>query len=254
MKKLIILVPFLILFKSTFAQLTEQETKYDFFTLAVGGGKTFVANTAFDAWTEQNYQRKIYNNGEVYADFGAALKNIDFGGGAQWASGDFAMINFYVGHRITPLKSPITSYLNFSWFGYIDDIYSLSPVNYVRTPDEVGKHMELRYTSSFIGISSKNYFNNIKFNISRNRKVYFRTGFYADFGYRPWGAVWQYGYNKETDSQYYDDDNQLETTSTTNFVGHNVYSVPALANKFFDAGVFIAITFSTIPKKDEGKM
>jgi len=50
--------------------------------------------------------------------------------------------------------------------------------------------------------------------------------------------VWKYGYYKET---AYTDDNGSEEANK--FTYRKVYSIPELANKFLDTGVFVGIGF-----------
>lgn len=113
------------------------------------------------------------------------------------------------------------------------------------SPDQVGQKMLLRYSVVYVGISSRNYINPWSFNIGKSYKFFFRPGFYADIGYMPWDNYWEYGYYKTTKTQETDDDGNPYTSSSTKFVGKRVNTVPALANKFVNAGFFVAITFST---------
>jgi hypothetical protein len=186
---------------------------------------------------------------EGSVDMGFALKNYDFGLQAIGGGGNYQVASAYLGRRLTSLRSPITSYLNVGIGGFSDQIYDLAPVNYQRTPDEIGQHIFLRYSSAFLTLQSRNYLNNLSFNISSNRRVNFRSGFYVNLNYRPWGSTWDFGYNKKTTNTYYDDDGDPETNTDSKFVGGKVYDVPALANKFMDAGVFVSVSLSTLIKR-----
>jgi hypothetical protein len=75
-----------------------------------------------------------------------------------------------------------------------------------------------------------------------------RSGFYANLNYRPWDAYWKYGYNKTKTETDYDSDGNAYTSTDSKFVGQRVYDVPALASRFIDAGVFLSITMSALPK------
>jgi hypothetical protein len=248
MKKLIVLLLFLAAVKSASAQYTP--ANYDYVYLALGGGIPIINNKDFDNWSETNYHRKIYNDVEGSVDMGFVLKNYYAGFQVIGSGGDYQIANFTLGRRVTSLNSPITSYLNVGIGGFSDQIYSLAPVNFQRTPDEIGQSMYLSYTNLFLVLQSKNYINNLSFSISRNQRLYIRSGFYVNLNYCPWNAYWDYGYDKKTTKTKYDNSGNPYTVVTgSNFSGTRVTDVPALANKFMDVGVFMAISFSTSRKK-----
>lgn len=250
MKKLIILVVFFMASKGAFGQpLTAMESRFNFFEVSGGVGIPFVNNKAFDDWSEANYHRRIYNNVEENVAFNVVFHKYDFSLMATSASGDYRLFTAYIGHRLTTDNSPITSFLNFGFGGIGDEIYSLAPVNYTRTPDEAGQHMYLQSDASYLSLQSRNYLNNFSFNISRNRRVNFRSGFYVNFNYRPWTSSWQFGYDKTTYSDEVDEDGEDYQQKNVNFVGHKVNDVPSLANMSVDAGMFVSITLSSLPKK-----
>src|ERR1700743_3613285 len=224
MKKIILLLALFAVCNSAFSQpLTVQESRFNFFEVSGGVGVPFVNNNTFDNWSEANYHRRIYNTVEENVSFNVVFHKYDFSVEGITASGDYNMFAVYIGHRLTTDHSPITSFLNIGYGGFDNEIYSLAPVNYVRTPDEVGQHMYLSYSASYLSLQSRNYINSLSFNISRNRRVNFRTGFYVNYNYRPWNAAWEFGYNKVTYTEEYDEDTGDYEQKNTNFVGHKVY-------------------------------
>jgi len=250
MKKLIVLFVLFAAGKSASAQiLDQQDTRFNFFEFSLGVGVPFMSNTAFDNWSEMNYHSKRTHYIEGSGDFYFVGKNYD--GGFQFISsnGDiYQTITFYLGRRITSTKSPITSFINIGIGGYMDDIYDYAPVGQLLTPDEVGQRMYMQYTSGFLSLQSRNYINNLGFNISHNRRVNFKSGFYVNFNYRPWGANWQYGYDRQVQQTEYDDNGDPYTQTDTKYTSHPALGVPALASKFVDAGIFMSITLSTVKK------
>ena len=106
---------------------------------------------------------------------------------------------------------------------------NISPVNYTPTEAQKGKELQLHYNATYIGLSSKNYINGLSFKSGKGKKgASYNCGFYADFGYEPWGGDWEYGYY--TGSGKY-----------AQFHSQNVYGIPHLNNVFVDMGIFIGI-------------
>lgn len=250
MKKLIILFALFAVCKGASAQIiARQDTRFNFFEFSLGVGVPFINNTAFDNWSETYYHSKRPHNIEATGDFWYVGKKYD--GGIQFLSNDgdiYQTFTFYFGRRLTADRSPITSFLNIGFGGFMDNIYDYAPVNYKPTPDEIGQSMYLQYTGTFLSLQSRNYINNLGFNISRNRRVNFKSGFYVNLNYRPWYANWQYGYDTKTEETEYDDNGDPYTQTNTKYTSRTAQGVPALASKFMDAGVFVSITLSTLKR------
>jgi hypothetical protein len=248
MKKLILITLFFALAKISYAQITRDQAKFNFLEFSLGGGIPVIDNKAFDNWTETNYHRKLSNHSEGTISMYFVGSNYDAGFEGVGSSEDYTTITFYLGRRLTPAKSPISSFLNIGIGFFANDVYDLSPIHYKRSADEIGQEMYLRYSTTFLSLQSRNYIHNLSFNISRNHKLNFQSGFYAAINFRPWGSTWEYGYDKKVTVQNYDEDGDEYDTHDIKFTGHKVYDVPALASHFFDAGVFLSITYSTIKK------
>jgi hypothetical protein len=250
MKKLIFLLALFAVCKSASAQtiLSTQDTRYNFFEFSIGAGVPFINNKDFDNWTETNYHNRQYNNVEETVNFYYVGKNIDIGVQGTTSSEIYQTVSIYLGRRVTSVNSPITSFINLGFGGFVDDIYDYAPVGYLRTEDQVGQRLYMQYTALFITLQSRNYINNLGFNISRNRRLNVKSGFYVNFNYRPLGTNWQYGYDKKTQQTEYDDDGNPYTQTDTKYTSNFAPGVPALASRFIDAGVFVAITLSTTKK------
>ena len=249
MKKLIILFVCFAVCKIASGQvLSQQVTRFDFFEFSMGIGAPVIDNKSFDNWSETNYHSKIQHAVEGPISFYFIGKDYDGGFQAIYSSTIYETLTLYLGRRVTSPNSSITSFLNIGIGGFADDIYNYAPVGYVLTPDQVGQRMYMQYTGGFLSLQSRNYINNLGFNVSRNRRVNFKAGFYVNLNYRPWGASWQYGYDKKKQETEYDDDGNPYTQTNVRYTSNKVESVPALADKFMDAGVFVAITLSTVRK------
>jgi hypothetical protein len=247
MKRLIILMALFAVCRNVFSQapLTKQEAQYNFFEFSLGADVPFINNQAFNNWTETNYHNRQHDALAGNIDLYFIGKNYDFGVQGNTGNELYQTITLYLGHRITPLNSPISSYLNIGFGGFQDDVYNYAPVGYLRQPDEIGQRLYMQYTLAFLSLQLRSYINSLSFNISRNRRVNFRSGFYVNFNYRPLGANWQYGYDKTTQETEYDDDGDSYTQTNTNYTSHFAPGVPALASTFWDAGAFVSVTLST---------
>ena len=242
MKKTLLLFCFLIILKSTYAQ-TDRKRSDTYVTFSVGAGIQSIDNRAFDSWTQANYGKKYTNKVSGNIDLGAVHKNYDAGISFTGSSADFRTFTVYAGRKITSDKSPLVSFLNFGIGGLIITDRSLAPLNYVPSPDEIGKDMELKYNATYIGIYSKNYLNSLSFGIGKSKRVAVKPGFYLNFEYQVGGSSWEYGYTQDNGtSTYYNVDGTSYTTDDTKFIGKKIYNIPKLANKFLNVGFFIAIT------------
>ncbi|MES2060728.1 MAG: hypothetical protein V4456_02325 [Bacteroidota bacterium] len=180
MKKTLLLFCLIVILKSTYAQ-TDRKKNDTYVTFSVGAGIPSIDNRAFDNWTQINYNKKYTNRVSVNIDLGAVYKNYDAGISFTGSSADFRTYTFYAGRKITSAKSPLVSFLNFGVGGLIITNRSLAPLNYVLSPDEIGKDMELNYSATYIGIYSKNYLNNLGFGIGKRKRVSVKPGFYVNF-------------------------------------------------------------------------
>lgn len=242
MKKILTLFCLLIILKNSFAQST-QKTPDAYATLSFGVGIPSIDNHAFDAWTQANYNKKYNNKVSVNIDLGGVYKNFDAGLYFTGSSADFRTFTLYAGRKLTSATSPLVSFLNFEVGGISITNRSLAPLNYVRSPDEEGQDMQLNYSATYLGIYSKNYLNNLSFNIGKKKHVSVKPGFYLNFEYQVGGGTWKYGYLQDNGSNtYYNEDGTSYTTTETKFVGKKIHDIPQLASKFLNAGVFIAIT------------
>jgi hypothetical protein len=184
-----------------------------YFTFSVGGGIPIIDNRAFDNWTQINYNKKYTNRASINIDLGAVYKNYDAGLYFTGSSPDFRTFTVYAGRKLTSAKSSIISFLNFEIGGLSITNRSLAPLNYVRSPDEVGKDMELKYYATYIGIYSKNYLNSLSFGIGKSKRVAVKPGFYVNFEYQVGGSSWEYGYTQDNGSDtYYNEDGTSYTT------------------------------------------
>ena len=249
MKKLIIfLVPFTMC-KNTFGQaLSEQDTRFNFIEIGIGSGVPVIKNKAFDNWSETNYHSKISHYLEFMGDYFYVAKKYD--GGLQFtgSSDIYGTVAFYLGRRITSATSRISSFINIGAGEFIDQVYKYAPIGFQPTADEVGQRFYLQYNAAYLSLQSRNYMNGLSFHISRNRRFNVRSGFYVDFNYKPWSGAWQYGYDKKTKEQEYDNDSGYYTVTNTKYVSQKAEGVPGLGNVFMDAGVFMSITLNPLKK------
>jgi hypothetical protein len=227
MKQLLFLIILLAVLKNSFCQINLNGTEERTFVLSVGAEKMFINNEAFNNWTEQNYNKKINNFASLNLDVNMILKAYDVGIDAS-VGYPYAVGSIYWGRRLTSLQSKVSSFLNLH-IGFFDALPDVAPVNYVPTPDQQGKHLQLQYHETYIGLSDKNYLNKLNFRTGKGKKaVSYNPGFYFDFGYEPWNGDWQYGYYKGS-GKY------------SQFIGNKVYGIPNLSKIFFTTGIFIGI-------------
>ena len=227
MKKAIMLIFFLVQGKNSFCQVNLNGTEDHIIFFSIGAEKMFMNNQAFDNWTELNYNKKINNVAALSLDMNIIIKSNDFGVGAGVGNG-YVIGSFYWGRRLTGLHSSVSSFLNFT-FGVLGEYPGVAPVNYTPTPDQQGKQLQLQYFPTYFGLSSKNYLNKLSFRTGKGKKaVSYNSGFYANFGYEPWGGDWQYGYYKGS-GRY------------SQFISNKVYGIPGLNKVFFTTGIFFGI-------------
>jgi hypothetical protein len=249
MKRLIIFIGLFAACNYTFGQaLSEQESRFNFFEIGFGGGVPVINNKDFDNWSETNYHSKITHTLEAMGDYFYVARKYDGGFQATGGSDIYGALALYFGRRITSANSPVSSFLNLGVGEFINQVYNYAPLGFQPTADEVGQRMYLQYNAAYVSLQSRNYINSLNFHISRNRRFNFRTGFYVDLNYRPWNGSWQYGYDKKTKEQEYDEDTGYYTVTNTNYSSQKAVGVPDLANAFMDAGVFVSITLNTLKK------
>ncbi len=248
MKRLVVFFVLFAVCKSTLGQvLSDQDTRFNFLEVGFGGGIPVINNRAFDNWSETNYHSKLSHAVEVMGDYFYVAKKYDGGLQLTGAGDIYVTLAFYFGRRITSANSHLTSFLNIGAGEFINQVYNYPPVGFLPTADEVGQRMYLRYQAAYLSLQSRNYINSLGFHISRNRRFNFRSGFYVNLNYRPWNGSWQYGYDKKTTEQEYDNDTGYYNVTNTKYTGRRANGVPALADTFMDAGVFVSVTFN--PRK-----
>lgn len=224
--------------------ISEQASRYNFFEFSLGGGASVMDNTAFDNWLQTNYHSHISHSIEGVGDVYFVGRNFDAGFQAVSMGNVYQTFAFYAGYRLTAARSPVTSFLNIGAGNYFVDLYNYAPVGFKPEADQVGQKMYLQYTAGFLSLQSRNYINTLSFSISRNRRVNIKPGFYVNLNFRPWAADWQYGYDKKVQKTDYDDDGDPITDTSYEYTSQKAEGVPALASRFIDAGVFIAITLN----------
>src|SRR3569833_1955741 len=125
MKKLIMSMALCAICKIVLGQapLSKQETRFDFFELAIGGDALVINNQAFNNWTQKYYHNRQPNNLAGMASFYFVGK--DYDGGIQLITGNelYQTVVFYLGRRVTPRLSPVTSFINIGLGSFIDDVY-----------------------------------------------------------------------------------------------------------------------------------
>jgi len=228
MKK-VIFIGLLILFaQRSFAQHTFDGTADNLMVFSGGIHELYTGNTAFNAWTTANYNKRITspfggNIDLMFIDF----KNYDLGGNYSWSS-VYGFGGGYIGRRLTHPNAGIASWLNIDLGSFYANYKNqVPPVNYTLTPDQVGKQLELHYTSTYIGLTSKNYL------IKKGKRwaaIFIPTVFFS-VGYEPFrNSAWNYGY-------YY---TQASDTSQQ-FKNTHIRSIPHLSKVFFNAGIAISV-------------
>jgi hypothetical protein len=236
MKKLFTIALLLISCQLSFSQ--DEPFTPDLVSLNFDFGKPFMDNRAFDNWARTNYNKRYTNNASYGADVNLAFaRHFDAGVRFGGSSGDFNYFSFYAGIRVTPRYSWLTSFLNLEGQYYFVANNDLAPVNYRLTADERGQAMELHYSTGFIGLSSRNYIRPLNIRIGKMKRSVIRWGFFVNAGYQPWKTAWKYGYYKETTST--NSDGEEETNN--DFISRKVYSIPKLADKYLQTGVFVGI-------------
>ncbi|WP_183575463.1 hypothetical protein HDF18_16200 [Mucilaginibacter sp. X5P1] len=231
MKKIVLVFFLLLIFTRGFSQLSFNDSPFKMAVFSFGAHQTIMNNPGFDNWASSNYNRTITSKISIEGDLTAITRNYEFG--IHFTNPTpYGVGGLYAGRRLTPLRSEISSYLEFNIGGFFGRFKNLSPVNYKPTADQQGQDLELHYDATYIGLTSKNYFNNLHFRIGKSKGVSVNPGFYFAFSYIPFNdGSWSYGYNVADDS---DPDNP-----STSFNSVKVKGIPKLNNVFMDAGIFI---------------
>jgi hypothetical protein len=237
MKKLILIFLLLVTGKSSFAQLDAAGWPADMYVFSVGAQQNIMNNPAFDAWARTNFNKKININISPAGDFAYFGKKYD-GGLHVSALNGFTFVSLYGGLRLTSLHSKVSSWLNLGVGGLEIDRYDIAPVNYIPTPDEVGKKNRLQYNMTYLELSSRNYLNSLHYRVGKNKKTSLNAGFYVTAGYDPFNndRKWKYGYDDNANTTYDDDGN-----STTPFNSVTIHNIPLLNRFFMEAGIFVGI-------------
>jgi len=231
MKKIILIFFTLLPFSRCFSQLSFNNSPFKMVIFSFGVHQTIMSNPGFDDWALSNYNRTIANPVSVEGDVTVISRNYEFGVHFTDAA-PYGGWSFYAGRRLTPLRSVISSYLEFNIGSFSGRFKNLSPVNYQPTADQQGQDLRLHYDAFYVGLTSKNYINSLHFRIGKRSGVSFNPGFYFAFGYEPFNSgSWTYGYDVADDS---DPDNPGSTFNSVKVAG-----IPKLNNFFMDAGIFI---------------
>ena len=103
MKKNLILFFLLFLSETAFCQLNFQGTEDH----VIGSERTFINNSAFNSWTESNYNRKINYAVSFSFDLNIVLKYADMGINFN-AGPPFINASVYYGRRLTSMQSEVS--------------------------------------------------------------------------------------------------------------------------------------------------
>jgi hypothetical protein len=233
MKKIILTGLLFLFVQRGFAQFTFDGTSDNLMVLSGGVQELFTANTAFNGWSAANYNKHFSApfTGNVNLAF-INFKNYEIGGNLSWNS-LYGFGGGYLGRSLTSSRSGITSWLDID-IGYFYANYGnqVLPLNYTLTPDQVGKQLELHYTSTYIGITSKNYFNKQAIRVGVKRLgATFIPALHFSVGYEPFNNTgYQYGY-------YY----TRASDTSKQFRGVPIRNIPHLSKLFFSAGLSISV-------------
>jgi hypothetical protein len=223
-KRAALLCCLMLLFESSYGQYNSfnaPPSEMHYFNFGVSD--IFINRQAFDNWTMANYNLKENRNANFLLDVGDTEDRFDSGVSLNVGS-SFAIYSAYIGYRLTRNYSPIASWLNIEAGEFLGIFTNIAPLNYVRTPDQVGQNLELHYDNGFVGLMSKNYLNFLHFNIKMGKvRIPFNSGFFVSAGYQPGSRDWRYG--------YYNTD--------TVFVSTKIHTIPKLSKLQVNTGVFV---------------
>jgi len=236
MRKLLFTAVMLLSVKATFAQLNADGSPTDVLVFSLGLHQTFMNNGAFDAWTLANFNKKLNQGINGEGDLAYFWKKYD-GGVHLSASSSFVFGDLYFGTKLTPVHSPISSYLNLDLGILGFSRHDIMPVDYTPTPDQQGKDLKLKYSMPYLGLTSLNYLNNLHFRFGKHKKMSFNTGFYFTAGYDVFNdGKWKYGYD-DTANESIDADGNVSTP----FKSVTINTIPRLNRFFMEAGIFVGI-------------
>jgi len=236
MKKIVLILVFIVLVKGIYAQVTAKDSTDHVFVASVGFRQLFMNDGQFDTWTETNYNKKINLYSAVALDLGYYTKKYDGGIDISGTNSTY-FLDLYFGERLTSKASNISSYLNLFVGGFQFNSYDIKPIDYTLTPDQVGKKLKLNYGMYYFGLSSKTYFNKLHTCIGKHKKVSLNSGFYVNAGYDPFNdRIWEYGYEDNANSGI-DSNGDI----TTPFKSVTIHNIPLLNRFFMEAGIFIGI-------------
>lgn len=224
MKRILLSLFLLVIFKGAFAQLNGYDKVPDdmvVFSLALN--HTFMNSPQFNTWTSTNYnlhERYLMN---AAIDLGIVNRHYDAGAFLSIPS-PYALTSLYFGRKLTARQSKITSWLNLEAGSYSGVFSNIAPVDYTPTADQQGKKLELQYHTAYIALTSKNYLNFLHFSSRFVRKrMPYNAGFYFGVGYMPWNGTWRYGYIDHT------------------FKNVEINNIPKLGKTMVNTGLFFGI-------------
>lgn len=229
MKNLIVfLTTALLLPVAAKAQLLAQPKTGPLVIVSFGAHQSIMDNTNFDLWTINNYGRVINSAIGFSADILVAFKHTDAGfyitSNSPWQN-----VGVFYGLKLTRPKARFSSFLNLEVGNLNASFRDIAPVNYTPTTDQQGQDLELHHEAYFVGLSTRNYFNAMRFRIGKKKDRFsLNPGFFVAARY-VFTSAWKYGYNQDNG----DDDTTFESV--------RIHSIPNTGKFMIDAGIFIGI-------------
>jgi len=235
MKKIVLLLFLLTAARGSFAQLAANDSVKNVFVLSFGAHQTIMNNPGFNNWTLTNYHKKINNPINIEGDLTFFIKTYDVG--LQYSANSFAFTTVHLGTHLTAAQSKLSSWLDFDFGQLYIKRTDMAPIDYTPTPDQQGENLKLEYSVYYIGLTSKNYLNNLHFHFGKHKKTSFNAGFYLSAGYDPFNdRQWTYGYNDNAHTTINSDG-----TTTVPYKSVTINSIPPLNRFFMEAGIFAGI-------------
>jgi len=232
MKKLIVLIVLFITAQTSFAQRSFDGTADNLVIISGGVNQLIIYNPAFNAWAANNYNAQVRNGLSGEIDMALTFKSYDFGFDYT-GNNPYGTVGGFVGKRLTSYSSGISSWLNVNVGNFFAYFHNLAPVDYKPTPDQVGQKLELHYYATYIGLTSRNYFNKAVIRIGKRKGVALTPSVYFSAEYEPFhDAAWKYGYN------YTEPDD-----TSRHFKSVTINTIPKLNKFFFNAGITMGIAF-----------
>jgi hypothetical protein len=201
LKAAIIPLCLMLTFNTANAQLGKSGKTADSMVYVFGGiSKMFVQRTAFDQWTQTNFNITEPYAPSFYFEMGFLYHWFNFGFDAN-IGGAFQSAEAYLGVRLTHSRSFIGSWLNVGFGDFMDTYTNITPPTY--TPVPPNQQLELHYRAFLISLTSKNYLNFLSYRARLGYGVVpVNIGFFVSVGWQPGSRNWEYGYF-DADSVYH---------------------------------------------------